>query len=261
MTIQHELLSKIEDNQRIINSHRPFDPEFLKEVQDFYRVGIVYSSNALEGYTYTISETKILLEDGLTAGGKPMRDAYAVLGHARAYDYMFSLLKQSSISEEDILYMHRLIGDSLDNDAVAGAYRENRAFITGSSYPVSAPQKIEAEMSALVEQIAKNEDNLHPVELAAQLHKGMVFIHPFADGNGRVARLAMNTVLLQNSYMPVVIPPVLRHEYIESLERARSGDQDFVNFIARSEIETQKEFIRLLAIEEPQKKPHARCKM
>ena len=97
--------------------------------------------------------------------------------------------------------MHRLLGDSLDNDAVAGAYRENRAFITGSSYPVSAPKKIEAEMSALVEQIANNEQDLHPVELAAQLHKSLVFIHPFADGNGRVARLAMNTVLLQNSYM------------------------------------------------------------
>ena len=107
MAIQCAFFTTIDENQKRINRERNCDSEFLKEIQDFYRVEIVYSSNALEGYTYTIFETKILLEDGLTAGGKPMRDAYAVLGHARAYDYMFSLFNKSSISENDILFMER----------------------------------------------------------------------------------------------------------------------------------------------------------
>lgn len=251
MAIQYAFFTTIDENQKRINRERNCDSEFLKEIQDFYRVEIVYSSNALEGYTYTIFETKILLEDGLTAGGKPMRDAYAVLGHARAYDYMFSLFNKSSINENDILYMHKLLGDSLDNDAVAGAYREKRSSITGSNHPVSDPKNIPGEMSALLEKIAKNDCDLHPVELAAQLHKGLVFIHPFADGNGRVARLAMNTVLLQNSYFPVAIRPALRRDYINSLEKARVNDFDFVHFIAQNEIETQKKFIGMLAIENP----------
>ena len=261
MTIQHKLLTQIDEKQKIINNQRPFDSELLSEIQGFYRVGIVYSSNALEGYSYTLSETKILLEDGLTAGGKPMRDAYAVEGHGHAYDYMFTLINNSSINKNDLLQMHEMIGGSLDNDAVAGAYRDKRAFITGSNYPVTDVKNIAREMDELFEYVEINRDKIHPVELAAQLHKKLVFIHPFADGNGRIARLAMNTLLIQNSYLPVVIPPVLRQEYIESLEKARKNDNDFVNLIARCEIETQKEFIRLLHIEEPENKKRSHCKM
>lgn len=242
-----ESLKKIDDNQSIINGYRPFnDQEILKEIQDFYRVGIVYSSNAIEGYTYTLSETKILLEDGLTAGGKPMRDAYAVLGHAKAYDYMFTLLRSSTIRESDILKMHTMLGESLDNLAVAGRYRDKPAFISGSEYPVADAKDIQKQMNMLFEYVEKNRKDMHPIELAAQLHKNLVFIHPFADGNGRVSRLAMNTLLIQNSYLPVVIPPVIRHDYVTALEKAHKNDSDFIKLIARCEIETQKEMMRLL---------------
>ena len=240
-------LKKIDDNQEVINSYRPFnDPELLKEIQSFYRVGIVYSSNAIEGYTYTLSETKVLLEDGLTAGGKPMRDAYAVLGHAKAYDYMFTLLHNDKIRESDILKMHKMLGESLDNQAIAGQYRDKPAFITGSEYPVADANDIQKQMNMLFEYVEKNRNNMHPVEIAAQLHKNLVFIHPFSDGNGRVSRLAMNTILIQNSYLPVVIPPVIRHDYVTSLEKAHKNDSEFVKLIAQCEIETQKEMIRLL---------------
>ena len=88
---------------------------------------------------------------------------------------------------------------------------------------------------------------MHPVEFAAKFHVQFVTIHPFEDGNGRMARLGMNTVLLQEGYMLAVIPPILRAEYISCLQKSNEGDNsDFIRFICRSEIETQKELLRFL---------------
>jgi Fic family protein len=91
-------------------------------------------------------------------------------------------------------------------------------------------------------------EKLHPVEFAARVHKKFVFIHPFIDGNGRLARLLMNTVLIQNGYMLAVIPPILRAEYIQLLEKARSVDRPFINFIGDRVLESEKEIMRLLHI-------------
>lgn len=242
-----ELLNKIDEYQKVIAEYRPFeDVGILKELQLFYRVGMVYSSNAIEGYTYTLSETKILLEEGLTAGGKSLRDAYAVIGHAHAYDYMFTLLKSLNIDENDILKFHSLLGESLGNNAVAGQYRDKPAFITGSKYEVANFKDIKKEMDCLFDFVKNERHSLHPVELAAHLHKRLVFIHPFADGNGRVSRLAMNTTLIQNNYLPTIISPVLRQEYIDTLESAHKNDKEFIIFICKCELETQKEMIRFL---------------
>jgi Fic family protein len=240
------LLEKIEEYQRTINGYRPFEGDTLAQVRAYYRVGLVYTSNALEGFTYTESETKVLLEDGLTAGGKPLKDAYAVLGHAKAYDHMFSLLRADGISEEDILRFHALLEGSLENDALAGQYRTGQSFISGSKYPVANPESIAQAMREFFQFVKKTRLNEHPALLAAQAHKKLVFIHPFADGNGRVARLTMNTLLIQKGYLPAIIPLILRSEYIAALEAAHSEDAAFVEFILQREIETQKEMIRLL---------------
>jgi Fic family protein len=101
-------------------------------------------------------------------------------------------------------------------------------------------------MDGLFQWIATEREKFHPVVFAAQLHKRFVFIHPFKDGNGRIARLIMNTALIQDGYLLAVIPPVLRHEYIELLEKAHRDDKPFVQFIAERVIESQKEIMRLL---------------
>ena len=94
--------------------------------------------------------------------------------------------------------------------------------------------------------MASTKKKLHPVELAAQVHKDFVFIHPFIDGNGRVARLLTNLVLIQAGYLLVIIPPVVRAEYISSLEKAHTDDADFRRFIAERVLETQRDYLRLL---------------
>ncbi len=228
-----------------IDERRPFEGEMLKQIKDYYRIGLTWSSNALEGNTLTESETKVLLEDGLTVGGKPLRYTFEAIGHAKAYDFMFTLLRNRTITERDVLTMHQMFYESVERE-YAGKYRDMDVLISGSKYPVTETKRIQAEMDALFHWIATERDQVHPVEFAVQLHKRFVFIHPFKDGNGRIARLIMNTAMIQDGFLLAVIPPVLRQEYIELLEKAHRDDKPFEQFIAERVIESQKEVMRLL---------------
>ncbi|AHF07253.1 Fic family protein [Desulfitobacterium metallireducens] len=233
-----------------IDERRPFEGEMLKQLQAYYRIGLTWSSNALEGNTLTESETKVLLEDGLTIGGKPLRYTFEAIGHAKAYDFMFTLLKKRTITESDVFTMHRMFYASIESE-YAGKYRDIDAFISGSKYPVAEPKRIQKEMDALFQWIEAEREKLHPVVFAAQLHKRFAFIHPFKEGNGRIARLIMNTALIQDGYMLAVIPPILRHEYIQLLEKAHRDELPFEEFIAERVIESEKEIMRLLHIHIP----------
>lgn len=100
-------------------------------------------------------------------------------------------------------------------------------------------------MKKIISRTAKYKREKHPVIAAALVHKEFVFIHPFIDGNGRVGRLLMNLCLLQEKYNLVVIPPTIRREYIDSLEKAHVNDSDFLELIARMIREAQKDYLRL----------------
>jgi Fic family protein len=233
-----------------IDERRPFEGEMLTQIRDYYRIGLTWASNALEGNTLTESETKVLIEDGLTIGGKPLIYTFEAVGHARAYDFMFSLVKNRSITENDVLKMHRMFYENIDSQ-YAGKYRDMDVFISGSKYPVAETKSIQGEMNQLFYWIKNKRGKYHPVEFAAQLHKRFVFIHPFKDGNGRIARLIMNAALIQDGYLLAIIPPVLRHEYIQLLEKAHEDDRPFEQFIAEQVIESQKEIMRLMHIPIP----------
>ena len=234
----------------VIDQRRPFEGAMLTQLKNYYRIGLTWSSNALEGNTLTESETKVLLEDGLTVGGKPLRYTFEAIGHAKAYDFMFTLHKNRTITERDILTMHQMFYENIEKD-YAGKYRDMDVFISGSKYPVTETQRIQEDMEGLFQWIATERDQFHPVTFAAQLHKRFVFIHPFKDGNGRIARLLMNTALIQDGYLLALIPPILRREYIELLEKAHRDDEPFEMFIAERVIESQKEIMRLLHIPTP----------
>lgn len=241
---------KIDLYQSKINELRPFEGEMLKQIKEFYRIGLTWTSNALEGNSLTESETKVLIEDGLTVGGRPLRDTFEAIDHARAYDYMFTLLANKEITEENILYLHKLFYQNIDEE-FAGRYRDIPVFISGSNYPVTKKEAIKDEIEDLCEWIKSERKKYHPVEFAAILHKKFVFIHPFKDGNGRVARLLMNTALIHEGFLPALIPPILRSEYISLLEKAHKDDGEFIHFIAERELESQKDFLRLLHIPLP----------
>jgi Fic family protein len=239
-----DILKEIDSLQKEINSYKPFDADFLKQLREYYKIGLTFSSNALEGNTLTESETKIVLEEGITIGGKPLRDHLEAIGHAEAYDFLYTLVKNKAVEEKDIQQLHRLFYARID-EKNAGKYRASKAIITGSKYALPKPAEIPVLMKEFIAHAAEYRKKDHPVRAAALAHKEFVLIHPFIDGNGRTARLLMNLVLLQEQFNIAIIPPITRREYIDSLELAHTNDEEFIQFIARMVRESQKDVLRL----------------
>ena len=231
-----------------LDKFRPFPPETLTSLRNYYRVGLTWSSNALEGNSLTESETKVIIEDGLTVQGRPLHDVYEALGHAEAYDYIHAVAVDKDLSVADILKLHELFYKRI-NPEQAGKFRRVKVFISGSRYPLPPPEKIAVLMDEFIRWLNENEKNIHPVKLAAEVHKRFVFIHPFVDGNGRVARLLMNLILIRHGYPVAIIPPILRPEYITLLEAAHRTPAKFIDFIIDREIDTLRDLLRLLGNE------------
>ena len=204
------------------------------------------SSNALEGNSLTESETKVIIEDGLTIGGKTIREHSEVLGHSDAYSFLNTLIKNSMITESNILELHRLFYFRIDIKK-AGKYRKQQVYISGTDYLPPKYNDIPGLMKDFVSSISEIKATLHPVTLAAKLHERIATIHPFIDGNGRTARLVMNLSLLQDGYPIIIIPPILRNDYIISIRLANTGDTEpFFNFISNVEYESSKDYLRLI---------------
>lgn len=240
-----DLFEKAFENKNIIDGFRPFEQETLKSLKAYYKIGLTFSSNALEGNSLTESETKVVIEDGLTIGGKPLRDIYEATGHAKAYDYVYDIVNNKLLKSSDILELHRLFYENIDSKK-AGKYRQEQVFISGSRYKVTPPHNIEKEINEFVSWFNENEKAINPILFSALTHLKFIFIHPFIDGNGRVARLLMNLALLRNAYTIAIIPPILRSEYIASLEKAHTEEKEFIDFITQRVIQTQLELIRII---------------
>lgn len=236
-------IKKIDELQKEINQHRPLNEKETKQFREYFKIGLTYSSNALEGNSLTETETKIILEDGLTIGGKTLKEHFEVVGHGQAYEYLFNLVENKKLTEENILKIHELFY-FLTDIAHAGKYRMEQVFITGTDFIPPSPKKVPLLMKEFAKTILSLEEQVHPVEYAALLHKKLVKIHPFVDGNGRTARLVMNLALLQHGYVITVIPPILRTDYINSLKQ--SDDDSFVAFISCMVYECQRDYLRLL---------------
>lgn len=247
-----EILQIITDMQNLINSKRPFSKEQLPQLKKFYKAESTWSSNAIEGNSISLGETELILENGITIHGHTLNEINECVGHGEAFEYMFSLINAKEISEENIKKLHFLFAKNIKDIPNPGEYRnvsKTFVYITGSDYSCPDYDKVPELMSDLVDWTNSVKGQLHPVERAAEFHRRFVYIHPFPDGNGRVARLMMNMLLLQDKYMPVLISPKERKTYIKKLENGRNFPTDFDEFIARLEAKQQKRFIKLLGIE------------
>jgi len=215
---------------------RPLPPEVTRNLNEWLRVELTYTSNAIEGNTLSRAETAVVLEKGLTISGKPLKDHLEATNHAAAYDWVMGLIKKKphQIDEKTILEIHRLVLKGIHDD-VAGRYRDVPVRIAGSTVILPNAAKVPVLMRELSTWLA-NKPDIHPVELAAQAHYRLVTIHPFTDGNGRTARLLMNLILIQSGYPPAIIRPKDRLRYIRGLEQAQLGGsiEDFDDFIGEA---------------------------
>jgi Fic family protein len=240
-------LEEIDQRMKTIDEIRPFEGGYLQQINQFFKIETTYSSNAIEGNTHTLEETKVILEDGITIGGHPLREFYEVEGHGQAYDYMFSLIKKRDITEEDILYCHKLFSRNIPNFIDPGEYRKIEVMISGSNKVLPKAEDVPIKMKEYIEWINKERDKYHPVMFAAETHRRLVNIHPFTDGNGRISRLVMNTFLYQDKLFPVSIPVLRRIDYYNALEKNKR--EGFGNLIAELELQTIKDLMRYLHLQ------------
>lgn len=241
-----ELLNKIDKLKNEIDGFRPLEKSEIIQLKQFYQVGLTYSSNAIEGNSLTLNETKIIIEDGLTIGGKPLKDTLEAKGHSDAFEFMYDLINNNEITEADILKLHHLFYYRID-ETNAGEYRKVKIFVSGTDYKFSNPENIPSLMKKFIDDLHDYNIKLHPVVFAAMAHKDFVEIHPFIDGNGRTARLLMNLILLRHQFPVAIIPPIKRLDYINALNESNKGNNEpFIKLIAEMVCESLKEYIRLL---------------
>lgn len=250
-----KLLQELTEAQKLVSSRCPFDENQLPQLKKIYKAECTWSSNAIEGNTISLVETELILNNGITIHGHTLNEINECVGHGNAFDYMFSMINSSGITENDIKRLHFLFAKDIRNIPCPGEYRDvskSYVYITGSSYSCPDFEKVPELMTELVEWSSIVGRDLHPVELASEFHRKFVYIHPFPDGNGRVARLCMNMLLLQNHYLPVLITPKLRSSYVKKLENGRISPTVFDEFIAIQEAKQLVRFMKLLNMDPPE---------
>lgn len=186
---------------------------------DDFRLNFTYHSNAIEGNTLTLMETKVVLE-GITIGGKSLREHFEVINHNEAIFFIEDLVKQNiPLTEQTIKSIHQLILKNID-DENAGKYRTVNVLIAGAEHKPPQAFEVAAQMERFMRWYQTDAQNLHPVIRASRVHIGFVGIHPFIDGNGRTSRLLMNLELLKNQYPAVYIKSDRKAEYYTALDTA-----------------------------------------
>ena len=194
------------------------NPQAVVALHQWLETELAYTSNHIEGNTLTRRETALVIEEGITTGGKPLKDYLEAKNHADAFRYILDVLsKKKAITQDDILKIHAIVLKGID-DAFAGRYRNIRVRIKGSSVVLPNPMKV-PDLMAEFEKYLQTEKDV--ITRAIMGHFKFVSIHPFVDGNGRMGRLLMNLILLQNGLWPIIIRPRDRKKYISSIEKGQ----------------------------------------
>lgn len=225
MNVLHDILLRITEKKQKLDAYRPFPPELINNLDQWFRVELTYSSNAIEGNTLSRQETAQVVEKGITVEGKTVREHLEAQNHAKAWDYLqaFVSKKRTDINEVFILDLHRYILSKID-EVNAGRYRNVSVRIAGSTVILPNPMKVPDLMANFVEWLHATHVE-HPIKIAAEAHLKFESIHPFVDGNGRVGRLILNLILVQAGYPPALIRPEDRKDYITSLEEGQLTGQ------------------------------------
>lgn len=223
-----QLKQLIEKKQKL-DKYRPLPPELVKNLEDWFKVELTYTSNAIEGNTLTRRETAMVIEKGLTVEGKSLKEHLEAANHAEALEFIQRLVgkKRQDVTQSDVLDIHRLVLQKID-DANAGRYRTVAVRIAGATVVLPNPVKVPELMKELVNWLHKESED-HPAKIASDAHFKLVSIHPFVDGNGRTARLLMNLLLMQEGYPPALIRKEDRGAYIDSIEKGQTK-KDFKDY-------------------------------
>jgi Fic family protein len=259
-----DILKQVDALKRQIDDARPLPKDVEERVMQKLRLEWNYNSNAIEGNKLNYGETTALLMHGITAKGKPLKDHLDIQGHNDAINFLQAIIKEDRpFTEIDIRQLHETIlvesytvkaqtddGKSTTKQIKLGVYKTSPNHvktITGETHYYATPEETPAKMQELMiwyTQISKDKD-VHPVVIAALFHHKFVEIHPFDDGNGRLARMLMNLILMKNGYPPTIIKMEDRQNYYSLLSRADVGNSwPFIEYIIRRLMDSLRIYIR-----------------
>lgn len=254
------LLNKVKELRETISE------ELKARIFQKFRLDWNFHSNAIEGNTLNYGETMAFLMHGVTAKGKPLKDHLDLRGHNYAIDFLMPLIKnEEAIRERDIRELHAIVlqepyevdaqspeGLPVKKRITLGQYKTMPNHVrtqTGETHYYASPEETPILMQELMENYhrALQDPTIHPLVLAAYFHHRFTAIHPFDDGNGRLARILMNLILMQAQYPPIIIRQEkdLRSQYYAALAQADAGDlAAFVEFVAEQARAGLKLYIR-----------------
>ena len=231
------LFERIDKKLKILNGHHPLSPSIVSKLKEQFAVEMTYNSNAIEGNRLTLKETYLVIGEGMTVIGKSLKDHLEAKNHFEAIQFLYELIeheKRHTISERLIRSLQQLIVKESD-PSIAGTYRTGSVVISGSKHRPPDSIDVPILIGELIKWVQKNTKHIHPIELAVIFHHRIAHIHPFFDGNGRTARLAMNVLLMQNGYPLVIILKNDRKKYYDILEKAdKEKLEPLIKFVAQA---------------------------
>ena len=246
-----ELITRIEELKKKIDKLRPLSNEIEDRIFQKFRLDWNYHSNAIEGNTLNYGETYAFLMHGVTAKGKPLKDYLDIKGHNDAINFLLNFIHdKEELTEAAIRELHKtILSEPYEIDAMTsngkltkkkvelGVYKKTPNHVltsTGEMHYFATPEETPAKMYDLIEWFRELKENkeIHPVIISAIFHHKFTVIHPFDDGNGRIARLLMNLILMQYHLPPAIIKKEDRGNYYLALSQADVGIyQPFVEYI------------------------------
>ena len=249
MYLSKKTIKALQEKLKVLNSYRPIPSSIVKKIKEQFEIEMTYNSNAIEGNSLTLKETYLVISEGITIKGKPLKDHLEAKDHKEALDFLYELIdkdKKITVSEYLVRQLHQLVVSKSHSD-IAGKYREGNVIITGSKHTPPEGFQIPHEMKELISWLNKDPKKHHVIELAALLHHKLVYIHPFSDGNGRMARLVMNVLIMKAGYPLAIILRNDRKRYYRILSEADEGRYEpLCEFIAQSVIRTLNIYLKVL---------------
>lgn len=237
----------IDSLKRLIDDYRPFSKNLANSLHEKLIVEWTYNSNAIEGNTLTMSETKVVLE-GITIGGKSMIEHLETINHKEAILFIEKLVSnQEKLTEWNLRNIHTLVLKGIDNNA--GTYRKENVLISGAKHIPPKHYELNTLMQKMIVEYHSEWIKLHPIVRAVILHGEFVKIHPFVGGNGRTARLLLNFELIKNGYTPIIIKNEQRASYYDALDLAHTtmNYKPFVNLVADLVVESERLWLSVLS--------------
>lgn len=243
--LDERILKRIEEKKEKLDRARPLPKIVLRRLQEEMIVEWTYHSNAIEGNTLTLGETRLVLEEGITIAGKTLKEHLEATNHKEAILFLLKILKEKKKVTLDLIdQIHKIVLKNIEKEFV-GVYRHGQVRIVGARFIPPNYLKVPKLMDDLIKWFNKDGQRMHVIDRATLFHHKFVMIHPYYDGNGRTARLLMNLILMQKGFPPVIISNTDRKKYINALNRADNGN--FAPLILLVAISLEKSLDRYLS--------------